>query len=215
MDITGKRRKKLTFIYRITHYKNLPFILKNGIHCRNSDIQDPNFIQIGLPSLIEKRKDRKVPIEPFGTLEDYVPFYFAVRSPMLYVIAMGNHPEVIRTPQEEIIYIVSSVEKLDDMKIKYVFTDRHAKSDYARFYNKYSDLKELNWDIIESDEWGKQYGTERKEIKQAECLIYKHLPVNAIMGIGCQTEKMYNIITKMIERSRKNLVVKIKKEWYF
>ncbi|BCB97070.1 hypothetical protein JZK55_19920 [Dissulfurispira thermophila] len=204
-----------TFIYRITHYRNLPFILQNGIHCQNSNINDPNFIQIGFPSLIDKRNERQVPIEPSGTLADYVPFYFTVRSPMLYVIAMGNDPEVIKTPQEDIIYIVSSVEKLEGMKIKYVFTNRHAKLDYAQFYNKYADLKKLNWDIIESNKWGRQYGTERKEIKQAECLVYKHLPVTAIMGIGCKTEKMYNIINDMIERPSQDFFVTIKPEWYF
>jgi hypothetical protein len=104
---------KQTWIYRITHYKNLHFILKNGLHCSNSHIQDPNFIQIGLPSLISEREDRTVPVEPFGTLADYVPFYFTVKSPMLYVITMGSDPEVIKTPPEEIIYIVSSVERLE------------------------------------------------------------------------------------------------------
>lgn len=206
---------KHTFIYRITHYKNLPFILQNGIHCPNSNIQDPNFIQIGFPSLINQRNERPVPVEPFGTLADYVPFYFTVKSPMLYVIAMGNHPEVIRTSQEEIIYIVSSVEKLEELKIRYVFTDRHAKLDYAQFYNKCADLRKLNWDIIESDKWGTQYGTERKEIKQAECLVYKHLPLSAIIGIGCKTERLYNNIEAMIQTTQQKIIVKTKPEWYF
>lgn len=118
---------KHTFIYRITHYKNLPFILKNGIHCPNSKIQDSDFIQIGFPTLIAQRNDRIVTVEPFGTLADYVPFYFTVKSPMLYVIAMANDPEVIKTPLEDIIYLVSTVEKLNEMRIQYVFTDRMQK----------------------------------------------------------------------------------------
>jgi hypothetical protein len=206
---------KQTLIYRITHYKNLPFILKNGIHCSNSNIQDPDFIQIGFPSLISKREDRTVPVEPFGTLADYVPFYFTVKSPMLYVITMGNDLEVIKIPPEEIIYIVSSVERLEELKIKYVFTDRHAKLEYAQFFNKYSDLQRLNWEIIKSDEWGRQYGPERKEIKQAECLIYKHLPLSAIVGIGCKTERLYNIVSTMIQTSKQKIIIQTKPEWYY
>ena len=206
---------KQTLIYRITHYKNLPFILKNGIHCSNSNIQDPDFIQIGFPSLISKREDRTVPVEPFGTLADYVPFYFTVKSPMLYVITMGNDPEVIKTPPEKIIYIVSSVERLEELKIKYVFTDRHAKLEYAQFFNKYSDLQKLNWEIIKSDRWGRQYGPERKEIKQAECLIYKHLPLFAITDIGCKTERLYNIVSTMIKTSKQKIIIQTKPEWYY
>lgn len=206
---------KLTYIYRITHYKNLPFILKNGIHCPNSDVQDPGFIPIGLPGLISRRGDRRVPVAPFGTLADYVPFYFAVKSPMLYVISMSTDPEVIKTSTEEIIYIVSSIEKLEELDVEYVFTDRHAKLSYARFYNHYDDLNNLRWDIIRSDRWGSQYGTDIKEYKQAECLIYRMLPLNGIIGFGCKTERMCNILCQMIREHRLELPVKIKSDWYF
>lgn len=206
---------KQIFIYRITHYKNLSFILKNGIHCPTSDIQDQNFVQIGFPSLIDQRNTREVPVEPFGTLADYVPFYFGMKSPMLYVITMGNDPEVIKTPAEEIVYIVSTVERLEELKIKYVFTDRHAKLNYTKFYNKYEDIDKLQWDIIKSDKWGSKYGTERKEIKQAECLIYKIMPVEGIIGIGCKNKMMYNIVNDIILQNNKDIVVKAKPEWYF
>lgn len=197
------------------HYKNLPFILKNGIHCPTSDIQDPNFIQIGFPSLINQRITREVPVEPFGTLADYVPFYFCVKSPMLYVITMGNDPEVIKTPADEIVYIVSTVERPEELKVMYVFTDRHAKLNYTRFYNKYEDLDKLQWGIIKSDRWGSQYGTERKEIKQAECLIYRMMPLEGIIGLGVKTETMYNIIKQMVKECKVDIPVKIKSEWYF
>lgn len=153
------------------HYKNLPFILKNGIHCPTSDIQDPNFIQIGFPSLINQRITREVPVEPFGTLADYVPFYFCIKSPMLYVITMGNDPEVIKTPADEIVYIVSTVERLEELKVMYVFTDRHAKLNYARFYNKYEDLDKLQWGIIKSDRWVVNMAPKEKRLNRQNVLF--------------------------------------------
>ncbi len=189
--------------------------MKNGIHCPNSPVQDPDFVQIGFPDLIEKRMDREVPVKPYGTLADYVPFYFTVRSPMLYVIAMGNDPEVIKTPQEEIIYLVSTVEKLNELGVLHVFTDRHAKLSYANFYNNYEDLGKLDWGIIRSDKWGQQYGPERKEIKQAECLVYKKMPIEAIIGIGCKEERIYNIVEEMVKHNKTKITVKIKQDWYF
>lgn len=202
-------------IYRITHYKNLPFILKHGLHCQNARIQDHDFVQIGFPTLINQRNDRTVPVEPFGTLADYVPFYFTVRSPMLFVIAKGNDPEVIKTPQEEIVYLVSTIEKLEEIGIQYIFTDRHAKLDYATFYNNHTDIKELDWDIIKSDTWGRQSGIQRKEIKQAECLIYKRLTLAGIIGIACKSQIMYDEVNRMMKRAGMMIPLKIKPEWYF
>lgn len=202
-------------IYRITHYRNLPFIMKHGLHCQSSDVLDTHFVQIGFPTLINQRNDRVVPVEPFGTLADYVPFYFTVRSPMLFVIAMGNDPEVIKTPQEEIVYLVSTVTKLEGTGIQYVFTDRHAKLGYATFYSNHEDIKKLDWNIIKSDRWGRQNGIERKEIKQAECLIYKHLPVDAIIGIACKSHIVYNEIEKMMQSTRTEVPIKLKPGWYF
>jgi hypothetical protein len=72
------------YIFRITHIDNVPWLLANGIHCRNSTCRDPNFRDIGNPDLISKRAHRLVPVAPGGTLSDYVPFYFTHYSPMLY-----------------------------------------------------------------------------------------------------------------------------------
>lgn len=205
----------MTQIYRITHYKNLPFILEHGLHCPNSLVQDPDFVPIGFPSLIAYRKEREVTIYPGGTLADYIPFYFTVKSPMLYVIAQGNDPEVLRTPQKEIIYLVSSFKKLQEQNCNFVFTDRHAKLEYAQLYNNPTDIDKLNWGIIQSAEWGRQYGVERKEIKQAECLVHNFTPVESLIGIGCKDEDTHKIIQDTLLKNEKNIQLKIKPEWYF
>jgi hypothetical protein len=205
----------MTGIYRITHYKNLPFIFENGLQCPDSEIQDPGFISIGFPSLIAYRNERPVPVAPYGTLADYVPFYFTVRSPMLYVIHLGNDPEVIKTPQEEIVYLVSTVEKLKELTLPFVFTNRHAQLDYAEFYNSTDDLDKLNWEIIKSSEWGRKYGPERKEIKQAECLIRDYLPVAALIGIGCMNREILDKVREMIFKAGIEIEIKVKENWYF
>lgn len=76
-------------IFRITHIANVPWILENGLYCRSAAEQDPRFVEIGNPDLIDKRKHRVVPAPPGGTLSDYVPFYFTPYSPMLYNIKTG------------------------------------------------------------------------------------------------------------------------------
>lgn len=205
----------MTQLFRITHIQNLPFILENGLYCPNSIVQDPNFIPIGFPTLIDYRKDRKIPIEPKGTLADYIPFYFWYRSPMLYVIHKGNYSEVIKTPQNDIIYLVSSFESLKKNTCQFIFTDRHAKLEYANFYSDPHQIEQLNWELIKTEEWARKFGAERMEMKQAECLVFQHIPIDAILGIGVFDNNSFVKVKKIIKEKNINIEVKIKPNFYF
>ena len=76
-------------IFRITHIANVPWILSNGLHSKNAEIIDPNFVQIGNSELIVKRTTRDVPVSPGGSLSDYIPFYFTPFSMMMYNMVTG------------------------------------------------------------------------------------------------------------------------------
>ncbi|MBV5275025.1 MAG: DUF4433 domain-containing protein [Lamprocystis purpurea] len=39
-------------IFRIIHAQNLPWVMAHGLHCGNSEIQDPNFRTIGNPDRV-------------------------------------------------------------------------------------------------------------------------------------------------------------------
>src|SRR6185437_10314171 len=114
-DILGADK---ALIFRITHRDNIPDILKNGLHCRNSEHVDPGFVPIGNPEIIDKRKARHVACRPGGTLADYVPFYFTPCTPMLYNIVSG-HNGLKRYGRSEIVVLVSSLPRLDNGEIDY------------------------------------------------------------------------------------------------
>ena len=76
-------------IFRIVHRDNVPWMLDHGVHCRNSNQVDPNYVNIGNEELIEKRHHHSVRHPMGGTLSDYVPFYFTPFSPMMYNIKTG------------------------------------------------------------------------------------------------------------------------------
>jgi len=69
------------YIFRITHRDNLAWILEHGIASRSTGQLNPNHVNIGDPELIAKRNPSPIPIEPGGTLSDYVPFYFTPDRP--------------------------------------------------------------------------------------------------------------------------------------
>ncbi len=46
--MSGSLNQEKALIFRITHRDNVPWIITNGMHCRNSGIHDPNFVSIGM-----------------------------------------------------------------------------------------------------------------------------------------------------------------------
>lgn len=175
-------------IFRITHVANVPWILANGLHCGNSDHSDPNYIQIGNAELIARRTTRDVPVPPDGTLSDYIPFYFTPFSPMLYNIKTGYNG-VTKRPMEEIAILVSSLLEVNGCKIPFVFTDRHAYLQAAVFYNDLAKLDHLDWQRLQACDFRRDPDDPGKvERYQAEALIYRHLPLAALLGIICYRE---------------------------
>jgi hypothetical protein len=174
-------------IYRLTHFKNFNWIIGNGLHCRNSNAQDPDFQVIGNQEIIDERANRPVPIEPGGTLGDYVPFYFTPFTPMYQNIYTGyrNIPQV---PKDDLFFIVANLSDLTARSIRWVFSDRHAKLDYANFSGNLTDLVHLDWACLQARDYKRDVDKPEKfERYQAEALIHKHLPLDAFSGLICHS----------------------------
>lgn len=175
-------------IFRITHRDNVPWILDNGLHARNGALSDPNFRRIGNPDLIRKRNDHPVPAGPCGTLSDYIPFYFTPFSMMLLNIKTGYNG-VPQLPNEEIVIIVASLRRVAKMGIPFVFTDLHAYLGLADHFTDLGELDRIDWPLLQNRDFKRDNNDLGKTDRyQAEALIWKHLPVSAILGIVCNTD---------------------------
>jgi hypothetical protein len=120
-------------IWRIVHRDNLPWILDNGLHCANSKKQAPQYVNIGNVDLIDKRRSRPVPIVPRGVLADYVPFYFTPFSVMMKNIHSGW--SVQQRSNDEIVILVTSLPRVAQMGLPFVFTNAHAYPAWTDYYN--------------------------------------------------------------------------------
>ncbi len=67
------------------------------------------YTSIAHQNIQDRRAYTQVPCGPRGWLHDYVPFYFGVRSPMLFTISRGN-VEGYDRDQEDVIYLVSTAQ---------------------------------------------------------------------------------------------------------
>jgi hypothetical protein len=174
-------------IFRITHIENLPWILDNGLHARNSATFDPNYRSIGNAELIDRRSRRAVPVSPGGVLADYVPFYFTPRTPMLLNIKTGHGVDPI--PMEDIVMIVTSLHRLAEGDIPFVLTDRHAYLRAANYTNDLRGLDLIPWRQLQESDFKRSEGDpSRIERYQAEALVHRHLPLNCIIGMACYDE---------------------------
>lgn len=210
-----KLNPERALIWRIVHRDNLPWILDNGLHCANSPTQAPNYVAIGNADLIDRRKHRKVPIAPGGTLADYVPFYFTPFSPMMYNIYTGRG-EVPKRSNEEICILVSSLPRLKAKGVQFVFTDRHAYPVLARYFNKIEHLSEIDWPLLQARNFMRNPDDpEQIERYQAEALVHGHLPIEALVGVVCYTDAVKVMLEKQVKSRGLVLDVKTIRGWYF
>ena len=202
-------------IWRIVHRDNLPWILDNGVHCPNSRTQNPHYVSIGNAELIDRRAYRAVPISPGGTLSDYVPFYFTPFSPMMYSIKTG-HGGIRKRDNEEIVILVSSLRRVQELGLPFVFTDRHAYTQLSRFFDNLANLADIDWQLIQRRDFKRDPDDlEKVERYQAEALVHRLLPIAALLGVVCYNNDTGKTIQRAVENRGLQLDVRAIPGWYF
>jgi len=199
---------KPIWLYRITHFNNLLYILKHGLYTQQSPMADLNYISIGDTSLINYRSQINAIDPPGGNLSEYIPFYFGPRSPMLYQIAKGDDL-VLKHNQESIIYLISSFQQVKLHQLMYFFTDGHARSNTSTCYNSEADLLKIDKDTVYASYWkSDETDLHRQQKKQAEFLIKNHVPISCIEYIGVFNENAKQNVIHLLQQE--NIKIKIR-----
>ena len=199
-----------TRIYRITHLDNLAATLQHGLFCRNHPTPPTNvYRNIGDASLTDRRNRIAVPVPPGGVLNDYVPFYLGPRSPMLYAISR-------RQPQADIVYLVSHVQRIQQLGLRYAFTDGHAYEILTSFKQSDVDLAALAWDDIYTRQWKRTLEhPDRQRHKQAEFLIHQFVPTQALVGIAVHNGDICASVKRLVQQAGLTLPVQEVPGWYY
>jgi len=200
-------------IYHITPIDNLPGIIRaGGLFC-DRDAKDVQLVNIAHQNIKARRLRKAVPLGSGGVLADYVPFYFAPRSPMLYTINKGNVEGYTRG-QEPIIHLVSSTDEVEAERLDWVFTDGHAVMDYTDFFDDFADLNKIDWPLMRSKYWfDSDDHPDRSRRRQAEFLVHDFFPWKLFSEVGvCNTataERVNEIL------GDKSIRVSVKRDWYY
>lgn len=204
-------------IFHITHGRNLQSILKNkGLYAYNALKQKSvGYEDISYGDVQEKRARTIVIVPPGGSLHDYVPFYFAPQSPMLYTINQGN-VEQYHDGQPPIIYLATTVDCVEQLNLTYAFSDGHGIIRISRFFNQRNDFNKVDWDIMEAQYWADtDLDNDRSRRRQAEFLVHNYFPWEAVMFIGTYNEAAARRVHEIIKNEQHQPQVECRREWYY
>ncbi len=209
----------MTPIYHITHLANLPSIIADGgLHCDRVAGAKSGVTDIGHSHIKRRRAQRQVcttygdPVAASGRLDDYVPFYFGPRSPMLYVISRGG-VEQYAGGQREVVYLVSSAEAASALGRSWCFTDGHAEMAYSEYYGDLADLGEIDWAVINARNWSDSGETRRK--RQAEFLVHAFFPWTAIEAIATYDQTAKSQVEHALTPTGHRPPVQARRAWYY
>jgi hypothetical protein len=203
-------------IFRVVHRDNVAWHLDHGVHCSNSATRNPAYVVIGNKDLISKRETRRISESPGGTLGDYIPFYFTPCSPMLLNILTGRGG-VLKRSKKEIVFLVSSLPTLAKHGVRYLFTNCHAYLDIAEFSADPTDLAEwIPWHKLQSRDFRRDPDDPVPfERYQAEALAFRHVPLDALIGLACYDESVKSDLEQLRTTRRLELPVRVRRGWYF
>lgn len=206
MAINANRR----YCYRICNIRNLAHILEAGLCTKNHPSASSQFYPIGNPDIIGTRDTTPVRLEGYGSIGDYVPFYFTPRSIMLFNIVTGYYaPIVPQLSREQIIVIRSEISQLSESK-RFFFTDGQANSAYSKHYTDLKDLHKIDWESIQKSNFQKSdLDTDRPRRYQAEFLVHSHVPLEFIESILVYNEKTEIVVNIELQAAGFNIPVKV------
>lgn len=215
-------------IFHITAICNLPSIAKSKMLYANSLLQKKKieYGNIAYQGAQGKRAAKLVARPPSGVIHDYVPFYFAPRSPMLFTINEGNVPDCPHR-QPDIVHFTTTVEVVISNRLPFVFYDFNATLGIATCYSDIKDLAKIDWDLFHEapriDGYCKYWNSRvddpryirRRETRQAEFLIHQSISLGLIDMVGVYNEAKAAEVSRIFKEARIELQVEAKPGWYF
>ena len=168
-------------------------------------------VDISLHNIQKQRKDIHIECGPGGTVHDYVPFHFATRSPMMYRMAM-------RSDTTPLVHIVSSVDRVQEAGLDFVFSDGHPIVIFSHFYDDMVHMNKVDWQIMEQRYWkDTEEDSDRERRRQAEFLVHGSFPWNIVESLAVKNSDMKRRLEQYLSEKWPDLVkpVQVESDWYY
>ncbi|HAT1882457.1 TPA: DUF4433 domain-containing protein [Legionella pneumophila] len=216
-------------LFHITALTNLNDICCQGALISKNKVghHGINYQNIAHAGAQNSRSLRAVLDPPGGLLHDYVPFYFAPRSPMLSAIH-NKKVNGCSLSQEDIIYFETTVEELVKLGSEFIFYDMNATLAFSKAYTDLNQLPSvIAWDLITEpptlDGYCKYFHdiqsepkyVNRRARRQAEFIVKDSIPLNCFTRIGVIKSSVKNQVDRILLTHGLTLRVDVMTDWYF
>jgi len=205
-------------IVHFTHVRNLPGILAAGYLQADSMVERRSSLLVEAADLGIKASRRTVAIllAPFGCVADYVPFYFAARSPMLYKIAKGGLPNYTEG-QDPLVYLVSTVETVAEAGLRCLFSDGNCAATVTQIFDDLSRLDAVvDWPLMRARMWNNTAeDPDRMRRRMAEFLVHERLPSGCLVEMVVRTQGTKQRVEAILAAHGVTLPLRVRDDWYF
>jgi hypothetical protein len=202
-------------LYHIVHIDNLSSIIADGFLYSDSIMENKSVKKIGMTNIKNRRlRELHLPSYPDLFVGNCVPFYFCPRSIMLYIIYKRNDELTYKEGQECIMHLKADFYKTIEWakynNLRWVYTLSNAGSYHFIDKKELSDLNQINWDAVKSDDWR---NPQIKEAKQAEFLIEDRFPFELVEKIGVYSDIQKTIVQNILKSNKP--FVETERGWYY
>jgi hypothetical protein len=204
------------WVFRIIAMENLEIDLKKGLYSKNNAKPDSKRVVIGSTEIISSRDQRVVKCYPDTVVNDYVPFYFSFRTPMLYNIITGLG--VPKRAQKDIVYLCCRLQDLATDEFQWCFTNANAAEKITKFYNELRHLEKVDWHSIKTTDFRNNNtdgDEDRIRKKHAEFLVKDHVPRTKIKGVAVLNTAVKGQVEDIVSACKLQVEVKVKPNFYF
>lgn len=209
-------RPRPILLYHFAHIDNLRSIIGDGLWSDSEVSASSLEVDVGDQGVKQRRRGRSVSVAPGGVTADYVPFYFAPRSPMMLVIS-SNRVDGYSGGLDPLVYIVTTPEAIVATGGVVVISDGNCASRFTTFRSNLDELDDLvDWEVMGARYWSDtDEDGDRKRRRQAELLVHRHVPWSVVTQLATRTKPMLNKVRAILSGADVDLPVKHQQNWYY
>jgi hypothetical protein len=190
-----------TPLFHIIPIEKLATVIEHGLLCARAAEElfgDQEAYDAAHASLKQRRWEREVPVAAGGVMADYVPFYFAPRSPMLFSIKCGNtNYGANGRGQPGMLHLVTRLETLALARPnEWCFLDQHVSREWGQFGDTLDELDQrIDFDVMPLRIWKDPV---IRDARQAEFLVSGVVPWDYVEVITAISDDVVTEVNAII-----------------
>lgn len=206
-------------IYHIIHVDRLGSVLERGGLLSDAQVRDTGTVgtNIGMAHIKERRLHTPLSSRPGLNVGDCVPFYFCPKSVMLFLVHLGDHPDLsYNGGQGPILHLQADLRQVvawaEQNNKRWAFTSTNAGSQSFDDWCDLANLDRIDWSAVQARVWQEPAV---KKGKQAEFLLEDFLPWNLVESVTAQNIQTMQQVWETIAGQTHKPTVKTSPAWYY